>query len=196
MSNALKILVVDDSELQREAAKAQLSDHDLTVVNDFISAAKLLDPQWPDSTFKPEFDVVLTDMLMPGGGHGLSREAKEKYANQMMPMGIFIAMIAAMTGVKLVAIVSDMGGHDHPLAVGFQRQPRGGDDDRLHINSIPVMGGGCSSLVRMRKDDLRTYVDYLERDTIPNVEVKDWRRTLDWILHPDWLRCRPAISAT
>jgi hypothetical protein len=69
------------------------------------------------ATTYPDFDVVLTDLLVPA-----SRQAQGegmKFVGQEMPLGSIIALLALVNGVKKVAVVTDMNHHSHPASAAF-----------------------------------------------------------------------------
>ena len=167
----MKILVFDDNQTHREAAKAQLKEHDLTVVGTYDEAKAELLPKTNDdraeaeflpglletsglgqgfepwmkgvddeyvntdeqrdlywkllndarkmATTYPDFDVVLTDLLVPAssqaqGGIGLQFVGKE------MPVGIFIGLLAAVRGrAKYVAVFTESNHHHNPASACF-----------------------------------------------------------------------------
>ncbi len=98
----MKILIFDDSTRHQDMAKRQLGDHELTIFGDYQDALNALDYG------KDTFDVVLTDLMVPSFPHDLTRAQEE------MPVGTSIALLALAKGVKWVAIVSDANHHDHP----------------------------------------------------------------------------------
>lgn len=145
----MKILVLDDKPIQRDAANILLAGHDLTIVSTFDEAAEVLELKednvaWGrlfderggqklegkergmflkrckrEATKYPDFDVVLTDMMMPASRRNLCKEARSKYLEQEMPLGLVVALLALRNGIKNVAIVSDMNHHTHPVAAAF-----------------------------------------------------------------------------
>ena len=121
---AMKILVIDDSPVHQAAAKKQLTEHDLAVVGSYDEAVRLLEPhisasgRWDRGECpKHGFDVVLTDLLMPASGM-LQGEGR-KFVGQEMPVGIFLALLAAKNGAKHVAVFTDSDHHDHPASACF-----------------------------------------------------------------------------
>lgn len=56
----MRILVVEDTKIHQEAAKEMLAEHDLTITDSCYAALSLIRDNDP-------FDVVLTDMMIPGG---------------------------------------------------------------------------------------------------------------------------------
>lgn len=70
------------------------------------------------ATTWPDFDVVLTDLLVPAsrqaqGGEGL------QFVGQQMPLGTAIALLALCGGVKNVAVVSNENHHHHPASAAL-----------------------------------------------------------------------------
>jgi len=70
------------------------------------------------ATNRPDFDVVLTDLLVPA-----SRQAQGDVGRALvgkeMPLGTIIALLALVAGVKKVAVVTDMNHHNHPASAAF-----------------------------------------------------------------------------
>lgn len=72
------------------------------------------------ATSHPDFDVVLTDLLVPASGQAQGGEGL-KFVGQEMPLGTTIALYALCAGVKKVAVVTDMNHHHHPASAAFDR---------------------------------------------------------------------------
>ncbi len=106
----MKILVFDDNADQCKVAQIQLKGHDLTIVSTYDEAQDLL-----EDNAKYNFDVVLTDLLVPASERNLGPKGYH-YAGQEMPLGTTIALLALKVGVKRVAIVTDANHHNHPAA--------------------------------------------------------------------------------
>jgi len=106
--NAMKILVMDDSEVNRKAATILLAGHEVTTVENFDQAIDVLRQE--------KFDAVLTDLLTPPFVHGF---AWSKFSGQEIPFGAFLALKALQLGVKFVAIVTSTNHHDNPAAAAI-----------------------------------------------------------------------------
>jgi len=119
VDSPLKILVVEDSHKHREAAKKQLAGHNVEIVVNFDDAVNVL------TTRGHEFDVVLTDMLMPKGGTSCMGEKGMEHLFVQAGYGFAIAWVAVSNGISHVAILSDASHHDHPMswAMDFLRTP-------------------------------------------------------------------------
>ena len=109
----MKILVIDDSNVHREAAQQQLGDHALVVVGTYDEGCEILCGR---GDFQLGFfDAVLVDLLMPP-----SRRQQSAYKEyQEMPVGIFLALLAAKAGAKYVAVFTDSDHHSHPASTCF-----------------------------------------------------------------------------
>ncbi len=131
----MKILVVEDSQTHREAAKRQLAEHEVTVVKSFVIASELLHghegvavggrtheeytpplvmPAY-ENLLPVSFDAVLLDLNMPA----------EKTASCMaggegeVPYGFILALRAVQCGVKYVGIITDANHHSGPLTAAL-----------------------------------------------------------------------------
>lgn len=118
----MKILVIDDSTVHLKSAKEQLGSHDLTVVNNFDDAQKLLGGGYNSDkrtkTNTHDFDVVLTDLMMPASAQYMGNRGSE-FVGQEMSVGIFLALLAAKNGAKFVGVLTDGCHHDHPAIACF-----------------------------------------------------------------------------
>jgi CheY-like chemotaxis protein len=169
----MKVLVFDDNQTHRDAAKAQLKDHDLTVVGTYDEAQRLLTPE-------SKFDVVLTDLLVPASKKVLGPEGLE-FAGQEMPVGIFIGLLAAVKArAKLIAVFTDSSHHDHPASACF---------DAFEGAAFTVEG--CKVLLCNNSSWVRNYdpadlgnelkfAEWTKRDD--TVRAKNWAALLDYLL--------------
>ncbi|MFA6445724.1 MAG: hypothetical protein WCW14_00535, partial [Candidatus Paceibacterota bacterium] len=71
-----------------------------------------------EATSYPNFDVVLTDLLVPASQQAQGPDGS-RYVGQEMPLGTTIALLALVAGVKKVAVVTDMNHHNHPASAAF-----------------------------------------------------------------------------
>lgn len=116
----MKILVIEDGANNIEIAKKLLAEHDLSVISDPEKAFELLDA----SNKKPfDFDVVLTDMLMPAVQLGQIYDKWSKFVNSEMPFGIMFTLMAAKRGTKYVGLLTSGSHHDHPMSAGLDFFP-------------------------------------------------------------------------
>lgn len=137
----MKILVIDDTKSNLVAAVQTIVGHDVTICSTHEEADNLLSPQYDEKKIKrlkekyegdgmdgfaayvkarneskmPYWDAVLSDLLMPAGRMNQGDEGLQ-FVGQEMPVGWSLALRAAMEGAKFVAVVTDMGHHDHPAS--------------------------------------------------------------------------------
>jgi len=123
IENIERILVVEDSEQNIEAAREQLGEYEITMVSDYRKVLEeLLGTRivktiagypnrielalgFPKSS---SYDAVLTDMNFP-----------EKPGSSENALGYAVAMMCAAAKVPLVGIVSATNHHEGPLAEGL-----------------------------------------------------------------------------
>ena len=70
------------------------------------------------ATSYPDFDVVMTDLLVPASAQGMGGEGNQ-YIGKEMPLGPIIALLALAQGIKNVAVVTDKSHHHHPGSAAF-----------------------------------------------------------------------------
>jgi len=145
----MKILVIDDTQAHLDAAKQTLVGHDVTYCATHEGAVELLYGQHDKKrrqellqehkakgtpfneyydkvlaeTTLPYWDVVLSDLLMPAGSMSQGGVGRQ-YVGQEMAVGWSLALKAAQTGAKYVAVVTDTNHHHHPASAmldGFNR---------------------------------------------------------------------------
>lgn len=193
-SQGLRILVIDDSKTHQAAARAQLgTSNTLTVVGTYDEAQTLLagSYSYPEGwKGRQQFDVVLADLLLPASGR--KQGAGAKYAGQEMPIGIFLALLAAKQGVKHVAVFTDSDHHSHPASACFDIFNENEKDkgcDECKPSSMNVEG--CSlTLVNNRNwvnhfdpADLAKALEYKEySERSDTVTAKNWSAVLSYIL--------------
>jgi CheY-like chemotaxis protein len=115
----MKILVIDDTAVNLEAAKSQLAGHEVVTVANFDEAFKLVchcDSEWRKNVV--DFDAVLIDLMMPAGRRKQGEKGKV-FVGQEMPLGIFLALQALRSGVKRVGLLTDTNHHDHPASAAL-----------------------------------------------------------------------------
>ncbi|MFA6447317.1 MAG: response regulator [Patescibacteria group bacterium] len=93
----MKILVIENSAVHQQAAKNQLAEHDLMVVDSCFDAQSLIR--------KGDYDVVLTDLMLNDGFRWGCNEGGE------IGSGVFVVLLAAMNHVRYIGLLSDTGRH-------------------------------------------------------------------------------------
>ena len=115
LTDAKKILVIDDTVRHQESAKRLLAGHHLTVASDYEEAMKLM--------AKGEFEVVLSDLYMPmSQTASLGTSAYKPW--ELVPYGLLLSIEAAKCGAKFVAVATDLNHHADPIAAAFDHFSR------------------------------------------------------------------------
>jgi CheY-like chemotaxis protein len=70
------------------------------------------------ATTHPDFDIVLTDLLVPTSRQAQGHDGME-FVGKEMPLGTTIALLALTVGIRNVAVVTDMNHHNHPASATF-----------------------------------------------------------------------------
>jgi len=104
----MRILVIDDTRIHRQAAQQTLAGHDLTVVGNYDEAVRQIKDGGP-------WDAVLSDLLMPASGESQGGEG-EQYVGMQMPVGFALALLAALHGARYVGVVTATNHHHHPAS--------------------------------------------------------------------------------
>ena len=113
----MRILVIDDSPVHQQSARQTLGGHDLTIVGSYDEGQKLVGKGH-------RFPTTLLDLLMPASRQKLGNAAQKRFMGQgfvcqEMPVGIFLALLAAKNGARYVAVFTDSNHHEHPASACF-----------------------------------------------------------------------------
>jgi len=142
-TSKLNILVIDDEKNHRRSAEMLLKGHNLLVVGSYDEAAGFLTSKIDygfanilqkdkglsyaeaieKATTRPNFDVVLTDLMMPASRSAQGPEGLA-FVGKQMPVGTFLILLALAAGVKNIGMVTDMNHHNHPASAALD--PIGG----------------------------------------------------------------------
>ncbi len=151
--NTMSILVADDDPVIRKLFESRLrkEGYEVTVAPDGAEAARMLDRQ--------HFDVVITDLVMPGsiGGIELLNIAKEK------DLGIEVIVITAHSSVDTAVDAMKKG------AVDYLEKPVNFDELFLRLEKIWEVKS-----LRKNAGDLREAMDVTEisaAQTIQDLEM-------------------------
>lgn len=180
----MKILVIEDDPTHQEAAKAQLKDHDVTVVGSYDEGQALLgaeDPYGCKMSGKHNFDAVLVDLIMPSSTQMLGRGA----SSSLMPVGIFLALLAARNGAKYVAVFTDSNHHDNAASACFDAfHARGAHQPKLlQVEGAKVLFCNSPNAINsFSRDDLSKKLTWSEAQKQPSVLAKNWLVVLDFLL--------------
>lgn len=184
----MKILVFDDNQLNLQSAEEQLAqDHELTLVDDYGEAEKilggvkqlLLGPN-PVKEVKPDFDIVLTDLLVPAPSRGVSQG--NGFIGTLMPMGMFIALLCLKQGIRKVGILTLTNHHDHPASSaldafgGYWNEISLIGDSRLLAASSLGYRLDPETMKRLSVEQLKTMsAEALHKYPV----VKDWKEAVE-----------------
>ncbi len=167
----LRVLIVEDNKDNILAAREQLKEYQLTIVesfNDFVSEfnGTRYDQNWKEQRInsqapeKSKYDVVLTDLYFP-------IKAGKRPED---PLGYSVALIASAASTPYIGIVTSLNHHDGQLAETFDFLTTGGPDRRF-MGEQKSYRLNESRLVLFDDDDLGT------RGT-----VKSWGRALESLI--------------
>ena len=109
LSDAKKILVIEDTIKHQKSARILLKGHRLTIASGYDEAMEIMG--------KEKFEVVLSDLYLPMSPKTLSEKAFE--IGKPTNYGILLILEAARHGTKLIAVATDLGHHDDPFAAAF-----------------------------------------------------------------------------
>jgi CheY-like chemotaxis protein len=162
----MRIMIIDDTHQNLVDAQNQLgAEHDLVLCDNVDKAWEILTTQKAgresfladyngveelrdmtgvglptgnpyEYTPLPKFDVVLTDLMMPGLLRSVAD--KENFMHELQGMGYPLVLLALQAGVKYVGILSATNHHANPMASfldGFRRKNQFGEQ------TLAVSGG-------------------------------------------------------
>lgn len=173
----MKVLVIDDSATNQEAARAQLRDHETTVVGTYDEGQRLVQK-------RHDFDAVLVDLLLPAsrqqqGGDGA------RFVGQEMPVGIFLALLAAKNGARYVAVFTDSDHHSHPASACFDAfNKHENEPTPFTVEGARVFLSNTGNWVNhFQPENLAAEMSFEERSSgeNPSVRAKNWRKLLDYL---------------
>lgn len=166
----MKILLVEDTQRHIDAAKSQLSEHELTIVTGFDQAREELGLRCMDTPRHDNyglevlpFDVLLTDVMLPKGGSECMGPEGQELAEQQgpMPYGPIIALHAIQRGIKRVGILTDGNHHSDPFIFAF---------DNLKGFQIADVRVVCSNEYVILGSSIREL-------------IKDWAKLLEMVVN-------------
>ena len=111
----VRILVVDDNAANLEKARRDFYGKNvkLTCCSIFSVAANLI------SLDSGKFDILLTDLMMPGEADGVYKESLE--IGKEVPYGLILAILAKNKGIEHVAIMTNINHHSGPIPWAMDR---------------------------------------------------------------------------
>ncbi|MBP7831713.1 MAG: response regulator [Candidatus Pacebacteria bacterium] len=103
----ITILVVDDNKSNLQNAENQFKNKNVNLITcHLFSAAAVM-------IKNKKFDIVLTDMMLPGEAEGISSDNPQ--IGKDTPYGLVLSIAAKNAGVPYVAIVTDINHHAGPI---------------------------------------------------------------------------------
>ncbi len=178
MEDTMKILIIEDNHIHQEAAKAQLKDYETTVVGTYDEGQKLVQE-------KHEFDVVLVDLFMPASGQAIAEPSGTALVGQEMPVGIFLALLAAKNGAKYVAVFTDSDHHSHPASACFDAFNPGHETEPISFTvagAKMVLCNARSWIQNFYREDLSRVMRMGEYNKEQAVRAKNWHKLLDYLI--------------
>ena len=134
------------------------------------------------------FDAVLVDLLMPAKTTTGLYDDQKYLSNVEMPVGLFLALMAAYNGTKYVVVLSNANHHSHPNIdclnhFSNSKNERSYDAIPLKINdSIVLMTNSHRWTDYFLPDDLSVPAesDGLNQPK-ESISVKYWKGVLDYM---------------
>lgn len=213
----MKILVFDDKPSNLAAAQAQLKEHEVTVVGTYDQAYEAILPvttwdnfhkikkerfngEFPtladeeavreECTTYPNFDVFLTDLMVPASSKSLGTEERIEFTGQEMPLGIFLALAAAAKGrIPHIGVLTSKNHHTHPASAAIDMFNYNHREElpgliKIAESNVFLCNGGCY-MDSFLAEDLSKSLPYKEREKIDRDKMlwlKHWARFLRYIL--------------
>ncbi len=123
----LRIVLIEDTEIHRQAAIKQLAGHDLIVCDNFA--------QFQDKAKElvGKIDVVLTDCLMPPEARAYVPQ--ENHSQELVPFGPLALLWAIQNNIPKAGLLMLNNHHDHPIAAGLDILGAGRREVRKYGNT-------------------------------------------------------------
>jgi CheY-like chemotaxis protein len=189
----MKILVIDDNGQHLAAAIRQLgSEHELHTAQSYKAGQYKLGFSYTygQTTGTHSFDVVLCDLLMPAPSE-MSR--RSGMGGQEMPVGMFLATLAAINGAKYVGLLTDTNHHDHPASECLDAFHGDHGPRIFNIAGAQVVLVNDSFVSEYEDSDLSTPVDHEEfyrrseaGNPMKTIRAKNWSALLQFLLNGGW----------
>jgi len=137
-----------------------------------------------EATYHPDFDAVLVDLLVPNSGQ--SQGGKWSRTQEEMPVGAFIALLAAKNGAKYAAVLTDSSHHDHPASACFDAFNKyEGQPTSFKVNDCKMIF--CNNRNWVEEFDPKDFSKPLEyeqyKDRSDTVRGKNWLALLDYLVN-------------
>lgn len=136
----------------------------------------------------PDFDVVLSDLLVPASGQAQGRKGYEHIGKEM-PVGIFIGLVAAVRArAKYVAVFTDSDHHSHPASACFDVFNYDGGEN--HPMAFTVEGS------KVLLSNRRNWVnEYDPQDLSKALEPEEYSKRSDTVRAKNWAALLAYLTA-
>lgn len=178
-AQGLLITKTDYPEI-RKTLKAQFGDFDPNNSNDevqkgeYFAAERAVTERF---TTRPDFDVVLTDLLVPASSQSQNDEGAQ-YIDMEMPIGIFIALLAGARGrARYAAVFTDSSHHAHPASACFDVF------NQTETNPTPFTVNGCKVVLSNTR---RWIGQYDPKDLSKALEYEEYSNRSDTVRAKNW----------
>jgi CheY-like chemotaxis protein len=156
---------------------------DIKKRHEYFAAEKVVKEQM---TTYPSFDVVLSDLLVPASRQAQGQNGTQ-FVGKEMPIGIFIALLAAVRArAKYVAVFTDSDHHSHPASACFDAFNHDGEGapTAFTVEGSKVLLSNTSNWVeQFDPKDLSKALEYEEySERSDTVRAKNWAVLLDYLL--------------
>lgn len=170
----MNILVIDDTRKHLSAAIEQFPGHNVETTTSFYEGMKKLvggdiGPYGHVSKYSEvkQYEVVFIDLLMPASMCGANPTPEGKsLEGQEMPVGTFLAFLAAKHGAKYVVVYTDASHHDNPCSAMLDVTSVGGRPTVFKVEDADVVIANTGAWMVQNKED-----DW----------VKNWKEALEYL---------------
>jgi len=150
---------------------------------EYFAAKKVANEQ---ATTYPDFDVVLSDLLVPASRQSQGSDGTQ-FVGKEMPVGIFIGLVAAVRArAKYVAVFTDSDHHSHPASACFDVFNHEGGESAptaFTVDGSKVLLSNTRNWVeQFDPKDLSKALGYEEyRERSDTVRAKNWAALLAYL---------------
>jgi|GEM_PF-6260894 len=140
----MKILVIDDNELNRKSAEVTIgTEHELRLAASYDEAMGAL-----RASQESPYDVVMVDLNMPMSRHGGIMAERLYDPRALVPYGMVLALLAAGVGAKRVALVTMSNHHEDAMGAAVERLFH----HRFVVNGVPVTFRHAREVYQSKED--------------------------------------------
>jgi len=150
---------------------------------EYLAAKKVANEQ---ATTRPNFDVVLSDLLVPASRQSQGSDGHEHIGKEM-PVGIFIGLVAAVRArAKYVAVFTDSDHHSHPASACFDVFNHEGGESAPTAFTVEgskvILSNTRDWVAHFDPEDLSKALEYEEySERSHTVRAKNWGALLAYL---------------